>query len=78
MNCQKHNVDEAIVSFVMNNQKKFYPANASSEIYTVWIGTSEKIASFHYVADYEDHSFLCHDHFLHFLCSLQEQGYRFQ
>lgn len=51
---------------------------APPDRYTVWIGAAEKIASFHPVADYEGRTFLCHEHFLHFLCSLQDQGYRFQ
>lgn len=49
-----------------------------ADIRTVWIGAEEKIASFHYVEGYQDQSFPHHDQFVHFLCSLQEQGYRFQ
>lgn len=48
------------------------------ETYTIWIGAVEKIASFHYVENFEAHSFSCHDHFMSFLCSLQDREYRFQ
>lgn len=52
-------------------------ANQPADIRTVWIGAEEKIASFHYVEGYQDRSFP-HDQFVYFICSLQEQGYRFQ
>ena len=53
-------------------------AEVSLETYTVWIGAMEKIASLHYVENFKDCSFSCHDHFMSFLCSLQDRGYRFQ
>ena len=46
--------------------------------YTVWLCDVNRIASFHSVADYEAHSFTCHEFFMCFLHSLQERGYRFQ
>lgn len=46
--------------------------------YTVWLCDTERIASFHSVADYERRSFTCQEFFLGFLHALQEQGYRFQ
>ena len=49
-----------------------------SEIYTVWLCDTNRIASFHSVTGYEPHSFTCHEFFMGFLHSLQERGYRFQ
>lgn len=46
--------------------------------YTVWLCDTTRIASFHCVNGYEQRSFVCHDLFMGFLHSLQEQGYRFQ
>lgn len=46
--------------------------------YTVWLCNTNRIASFHNVTGYEQHSFTCHEFFMGFLHSLQERGYRFQ
>ena len=46
--------------------------------YTVWLCDTNRIASFHSVSGYEQHSFTCHEFFMGFLHSLQERGYRFQ
>lgn len=62
----------------MHASAGFEPYPTTAEDYTVWVGTADKIASFHAVTGYETLSFSCHDHFLSFLCSLQEGGYRFQ
>lgn len=48
------------------------------EIHSVWIGESDKIASFHAVDSYELQTFACHDYFIQYLRSLQERGFRFQ
>ena len=45
---------------------------------TVWLDEQARIASFHSVAGYEEHSFSCRDFFMGFLNSLQERGYYFQ
>jgi len=46
--------------------------------YTVWLNDQTRIASFHNVSGYEQHSFTSHEFFMGFLHSLQERGYRFQ
>lgn len=46
--------------------------------YTVWLCDANRIASFHSVTGYEQHTFSCHEFFMGFLHSLQERGYRFQ
>ena len=46
--------------------------------YTVWLCNTNRIASFHNITGYEQHSFTCHEFFMGFLHSLQERGYRFQ
>ena len=46
--------------------------------YTVWLCDETRIASFHSVTGYEQHTFSSHAFFIIFLHSLQERGYRFQ
>ena len=53
-------------------------ATLPADTHTVWISSEEKIASFHDVPGYKVLSFFYHEEFINFLCSLQEQGYRFQ
>lgn len=50
--------------------------NAPAKI--VWINEQEKIASFHHVDGYCKHIYIDHEHFMEFLRSLQQQGFRFQ
>ena len=52
--------------------------NQTTETYIVWIGESDRIASFREVDGYEKRTFTFHDHFMGFLQSLQVAGYRFQ
>lgn len=47
-------------------------------LHRVWVGESERIASFHAVAGYRMERFEDHDEFILFLRYLQEQGFRFQ
>ena len=49
-----------------------------SEPYRVWVGTADRIASFHEVDTYVLQSFWCHETFVKYLRTLQESGYRFQ
>ena len=49
-----------------------------TEIYTVWIGNADRIASFRKVEGYEKKVFSSHEFFMSFLHGLQERGYRFQ
>ncbi len=44
----------------------------------LWISHADRIASFHPVANYNEQRFTSHDHFISYICSLQERGYRFQ
>ena len=53
-------------------------ASQNSVSQTVWLNEQARIASFHSVAGYEEHSFRCRDYFMGYLNSLQERGYRFQ
>lgn len=48
------------------------------EIYTVWIDSTDRIASFRMVEGYEKKTFSNHEFFMSFLHGLQERGYRFQ
>lgn len=49
-----------------------------TKLHTVWIGESDRIASFHAVEDYIRRTFDCHEQFLLYLQSLQQKGFRFQ
>ena len=53
-------------------------AQCDSEVYVVWIGEEERIASFHAVNDYEKQTFSSRDNLIDYLRSLQERGFRFQ
>ena len=44
----------------------------------VWLNEKDRIASFHHVEGYRVETFNLHDHFISFLHSLQERGFRFQ
>ena len=50
----------------------------AAETYIVWIGQTDRIASFRMVDSYEKKSFSSHEFFMSFLQGLQMQGYRFQ
>lgn len=50
----------------------------NTNVHTVWVGEKDRIASFHEVDSYQLQTFSCHDHFISFLRSLQERGFRFQ
>ncbi len=49
-----------------------------TKIHHVWVGESDRIASFHAVDGYRRETFTCHDCFLRYLRWLQEHGFRFQ
>ena len=53
-------------------------SDQETEIYIVWIGNAERIASFRAVEGYEKKIFSNHESFMSFLQGLQENGYRFQ
>lgn len=44
----------------------------------VWLDRQERIASFHEMENYELRILECHDDYVSFLHTLQEQGFRFQ
>ena len=44
----------------------------------VWLSEKDRIASFHHVEGYQIQTFNLHDHFISYLHSLQERGFRFQ
>ena len=46
--------------------------------FSVWVDHSEKIASFHRIEESTPVSFRKHETFISYLCTLAEQGYRFQ
>ena len=48
------------------------------ETYVVWVGKTDRIASFRKVEGYEEKSFTTHKFFMSFLNGLQMEGYRFQ
>ena len=48
------------------------------EAYVVWVGNTDRIASFRKVEGYEEKSFTTHEFFMSFLNGLQMEGYRFQ
>ena len=48
------------------------------EPYVVWVGKTDRIASFRKVEGYEEKSFTTHEFFMSFLNGLQMEGYRFQ
>lgn len=50
----------------------------AAQVHSVWIGEKDRVASFHAVDTYELQTFVCHDFFLKYLCTLQERGFRFQ
>ena len=54
----------------MNAQEK--------ETYIVWVGNTDRIASFREVEGYEKKVFSNREFFMSFLHGLQERGYRFQ
>lgn len=49
-----------------------------TRIHHVWVGESDRIASFHAVEGYRRETFTGHDSFLNYLRRLQEHGFRFQ
>lgn len=49
-----------------------------AKIRYVWVGESDRIASFHEVEGYRRETFACHDLFIQYLRQLQERGFRFQ
>lgn len=44
----------------------------------VWVSVKDRIASFHEVEEYKLEAFQCHDTFLKYIHTLQEEGFRFQ
>lgn len=46
--------------------------------HTVWVGEEDRVASFHEVENYQKRTFTCRDHFMGFLHTLQQRGFRFQ
>ena len=48
------------------------------ETYVVWVGQTDRIASFRKVEGYEEKTFTTHEFFMSFLQGLQMQGFRFQ
>lgn len=48
------------------------------ESYIVWVGNTDRVASFRMVDGYEKKSFSSHEFFMSFLQGLQMQGFRFQ
>ena len=48
------------------------------ETYIVWVGRTDRIASFRKVEGYEKKTFSTHEFFISFLNGLQMEGYRFQ
>lgn len=48
------------------------------KVYSVWVGESDQIASFHSVEGYRKETFTCHAFFIKYLRQLQERGFRFQ
>ena len=48
------------------------------ETYVVWVGKTDRIASFRKVEGYEEMTFTTHEYFMSFLNGLQMEGYRFQ
>ena len=48
------------------------------ETYVVWVGKTDRIASFRKVEGYEKKTFTTHEFFMSFLQGLQMQGFRFQ
>ena len=53
-------------------------SDQETEVYTVWIGNADRIASFRKVEGYEERTFSNHEFFMSFLQGLQMQGFRFQ
>lgn len=49
-----------------------------TKIHQVWVGESDRIASFHEVEGYRREIFACHDYLIQYLRQLQERGFRFQ
>ena len=48
------------------------------EVYRVWIGEEERVASFHKVDGYKLQIIKGRDDYVKYLETLQEQGFRFQ
>lgn len=48
------------------------------ETYIVWVGSTDRVASFRMVEGYEKKAFSTHEFFMSFLYGLQQNGYRFQ
>lgn len=47
-------------------------------VHQVWVGESDRIASFHPVEGYRREAFACHEFFIQYLQRLQACGFRFQ
>lgn len=60
------------------NKEKDETQTKSPEPHRVWVGTADRIASFHEVDTYLLQSFWSHETFVKYLRALQESGYRFQ
>ena len=48
------------------------------ESYIVWVGSTDRVASFRMVEGYEMKTFFSHEAFMDHLNGLQMEGYRFQ
>ncbi len=46
--------------------------------YRVWVGETDRIASFHPVEGYREEQFCYHEYFIKYLRDLQARGFRFQ
>lgn len=62
----------------MKDKNRAEMRSQNTDAHTVWVGEEDRIASFHEVDSYRMQTFSCHDHFISFLRSLQERGFRFQ
>jgi len=62
----------------VENVKEAREEQRGAEVYVVWIGEEDRIASFHAVNNYEKQTFSSRDNLIDYLRSLQERGFRFQ
>lgn len=59
----------------MNRQEEL---GDRDEVHRIWIGETERIASFHEVDGYHPQTVRGQENYIALLQSLQEQGFRFQ
>lgn len=59
----------------MNRQEEL---GDRGEVHRIWIGETERIASFHEVDGYRPQTVRGQENYIALLQSLQEQGFRFQ